>query len=471
MKITLIGHASILIEAAGVTILSDPWWRGPCFGAQWWNYPPPHLAALEGRRIDYIYISHGHHDHFHPATLGTLSRDAKVLVSRKTNLSSDLTKLAFEVIELEDDQVFTLASGVTCRVMETYAQDTLMAIADGHEVCLNLNDALHSAPQAVQSDFIGRLTALYPSIDYVFCGYGVASHFPNCYEIPGKNREATAARRQQYFNRQWVRLIAELEPRYGFPFAADVGFFEADLFWVNEPTHNSERPTDAFRARYPDSTTQTLDIAPGFAIHDGKVVSEVLRQPVRAQDLRLACADAIERANRYRSVAEVEVQEVAALLQGNLDACGEYLKSYGGDYRFLVQFRNSPLGVRVEKRGQVLSLACVRGETANKSAYDVIYTTRLPYLKRSLTIPHGDEVLFVGSGGVFEYTDQAKVKLNLHTELRQLLKVQGAPLGSRYGGTSPLVYHMKRAVKRLLGRADPDLYDLGSWTVFNEGEP
>jgi Beta-lactamase superfamily domain len=467
MKITLIGHASILIEVGGVIILSDPWWRGPCFGAQWWNYPLPYLEAMAGRHIDYIYISHGHHDHFHPGTLRTLNRDAKILVSRKIMLSSHVKKLGFEVIELDDDQIYTLATGVTCRVMETHAQDTLMAVTDGQEVCLNLNDALHSAPQAVQSSFIARLMQLYPTIDYVFCGYGIASHFPNCYEIPGKNREATTACRQQFFNRQWTRLIAELKPRYGFPFAADIVFLETDLFWANEPTHNAERPTDAFRALYPQSTVKTLDIAPGFVIQDGKVVQKVLRQPILAQDLRVLCRDAIERANRYGSVDEAEVKAVAALVQENLDICAEYLKSYSGDYRFLIQFRNSPWGIRVEKRGQVVSLASVRGETANTSAYDVIYTTRLPYLKRSLTTLYGDEVLFVGSGGVFEYTDQAKAKRNLHRELMQLLKKQAAPPPLRYGNSSRLIYNAKRAVKRLLRWADQDLYDLGSWTVFN----
>ena len=152
MQITFIGHASLLVETAGVTILSDPWWRGPCFGAQWWNYPAADLAAIEGKRIDYIYISHGHHDHLHPGTLSLLSRDAKVLVSRSSKLASFINEVGFDVIELDGDDVFDLGGeGVNCRIMETHADDTLMAISDGHEVCLNLNDALHSAPEAVQS--------------------------------------------------------------------------------------------------------------------------------------------------------------------------------------------------------------------------------------------------------------------------------------------------------------------------------
>jgi len=264
MKITYIGHASILVEAGGITILSDPWWRGPCFGAQWWTYPLPYVSAVEARRIDYVYISHGHHDHLHPGTLSTLGKHTKVLVSAETELASSIKELGFEVIEINDCQPVLLgSSAVSCCIMQTHGGDTLMTLSDGTEVCVNLNDALHSAPDAVKRAFIERLKAIHSKIDYVFCGYGVASHFPNCYIIPGKNREATAARRQQYFNRQWARIIAELQPVYGFPFAADVVFLEDDLFWVNEVTHNAERPTAAFRALYPDSPVITKDIAPG----------------------------------------------------------------------------------------------------------------------------------------------------------------------------------------------------------------
>lgn len=471
MRITFVGHASILIEVRGVTILSDPWWRAPCFGAQWWNYPPANLDAVSGRHIDYIYVSHGHHDHFHSGTLNTLNRDARILVSRKTNLAPAVKELGFEVIELDDDQEYSLVAGVRCRVMETHAQDTLMAVADGQEVCININDALHSAPQEVQARFIEQLTALYPTIDYVFCGYGVASHFPNCYVIPGKDPEATAVRRQAYFNRQWARLVAGLNPRYAFPFAADVVFLEENLFWVNEPTHNGERPTVTFSALYPQSTTRVVDIAPGFVIEDGEVVQAVHRQPVRGEDLRANCTDEIERANRYGTVREADVGSIVQLLQENLSICADYLRSYDGDYRFLIRFRNSHWGIRVEKRGPTISLAPIEGEAANAADWDVIYTTRLPYLRRSLVRLFGDEVLFVGSGGVFEYADQAKARQNLHRELMPLLRKNEAPPRSRYGKSSKRIYRAKQLVKRLLGRADRDLYDLGSWSVFsNQGQ-
>lgn len=469
MKITFIGHASILVDVGGITVLSDPWWRGPCFGAQWWNYPAPYLEALEDQRVDYIYISHGHHDHFHPGTLRTFSRDTKVIVSRTTKLSPFIKELGFEVIELDDDDVFPLApSGAVCRIMSTYSHDTLMAITDGQEVCLNLNDALHSAPRAIQTHFVERLKKLFPRINYVFCGYGVASHFPNCYVVPDKDPQATAARRQRYFNREWCRLIAELQPLFGFPFAADVVFFEEDLFWVNEPTHNSERPTAAFRTLYPESPVAISDIAPGFVIENGKVIRESVREPVIESNLRASCIDQIARANRYGSVSEAAVREVAALVQNNIEVCAEYLKTYDGDYRFLIRFRNSQFGIAIEKRGGNVNLTTVQMEPANKLEYDVVYTTRLSYMKWSLTEPFGDEILFVGSGGLFEYSERSKAKQNLHRELMHLLRRRDGPPPSRYGTSSKLVYNVKQAIKKLIGRRDEDLYDLAAWTAFKD---
>src|SRR5215813_7650878 len=141
MRITFIGHASLLIEANGLSIVSDPWWNGPCFGAQWWPYPMPYVEAVRNRRVDYVYVSHGHHDHFHPPTL-KLFRGAKVLVAKGSELSGAIRDMGFEVIECDADAETELAHQVRCRIMGTYADDTLMVLSAGGERCVNVNDSL-----------------------------------------------------------------------------------------------------------------------------------------------------------------------------------------------------------------------------------------------------------------------------------------------------------------------------------------
>jgi hypothetical protein len=465
MKVTFIGHASILVEAHGLSILSDPWWRGPCFGAQWWTYPAPHSSRLIDRSIDYIYISHGHHDHLHPGTLRTLRRDGlKILVSRHVDIGSSLRELGFEVIELDEDELDF--GGLKVRILKTHGHDTLMVVDDGKEVCVNLNDSLHSAPHEVQTEFVARLRRLYPRLDYVFCGYGVASHFPNCYELPAKDREATVAKRQRYFNRSWATLIAGLGPKFGFPFAADVVFLDDDLFWANEPTHNSERPTDAFHSLFPRSRVKTLDIAPGFTMENGIVLDMSLRSPVLEATLRSEYANEIARANRCAPATEEDVEEVLRLMERNLEHCEAHLRSYPGDYRFLIQFRNSSWGIRVEKQDTRISLLLESAESASQNRYDLTYRTRLPYLKRSLTAPYGDEILFVGSGGIFRYPDRALAKRHLHRELRVAMTKHSEPVAPRKQPPSGYLRIPKAFAKRALGRHTEDLYDLHRWTVF-----
>lgn len=467
MKITFVGHASILIQTAGLSILSDPWWRGPCFGAQWWNYPAPFTEALEGVHVDYVYISHGHHDHYHPGTLKTLKRDAKILVSRELDLAEGVRELGFEAIEVGDDAELRLNEQVGVRIMSTPSSDSLLALSDGAEVCVNLNDALHSAPVRLQDAFIRRLRQLYPRIDYLFCGYGVASHFPNCYIVPGKDPERTAARRQHYFNRQWCRIVDRLNPRFGLPFAADVVFLEDDLMWVNEPTHNAERPVELFRAMHPDSQVKLFDIAPGFIVEHGEVISARLRTPVRVQALRESLGVEIARANRYASVEPDKVEEVLRLVRRNIELCGPYLASYSGGYRFLIRFRNSACGIRIEKRDRVISAAAVQTGTTDDAGDDLVYRVRLPYLMASLTTPYGAEILFVGSGGVFEYSDRERARENLHRELMVIMRMHATPPSPRPAKAANFVQRVKHSVKRLLGRLEPDLYDVYVWSVFD----
>lgn len=464
MRITSIGHASILIETRGLRILSDPWWRGPCFGAQWWTYPLPYLEPVHAP-IDFIYVSHGHHDHLHPGTLKQLDPNATVLVSANLDIAESIAELGFKVVRLHDDQVQTLAPGVTCRIIETHADDTLFAIDDGDSVCVNLNDALHSAPDEVQARFIATLKSYYPKIDYLFCGYGVASHFPNCYRIPGKNAAATAAKRQAYFNRRWASIVQRLEPRFAFPFAADVAFLENDLLWSNEPTQNTERPTDVFKSEYPSSPTAVMDVAPGFEITDAQVTREVLRQPTSVTRLQADHAEGVSRANAYGTVSKETFDEVVRLLAQNVERCMPYLQEYPGDYRFLVRFRNYSSGIEVRKCDRAITVAAYA--ESSDAGFDVVYRTRVHYLRMSLTTQYGHEILFVGSGGIFEYAAAADARANLHRELMTVLVPHEQSPPSRFGRSSASMFHLKRAVKRWLRRQSDDLYDLGRWTVWD----
>jgi len=467
MRITFIGHASILIEANGVRILSDPWWNGPCFGAQWWPYPVPYVQAIQGPPIDYVYISHGHHDHFHPPTL-KLFQGAKVLVAAGSELSGSIRNLGFEVIESDGSTDRELQNGVRCRIMVTYADDTLLAVSDGKETCINLNDALHAAPEAVQQKFCRLIRQFYGRPDYVFCGYGTASHFPNCYVIPGKDPSRTAAMRQAYFNRAWARIIHDLRPRCGFAFAADVVFLESELSWCNEAVHNAERPTEAFEKQFGSSTeTRVVDVAPGFEINEGAIVRGSVRQRLSQAEVRQVYSDAIERVNRAAPVGTQTVCELKDLLERNILKGEGYFGGYEGDFRCLLQIKGTSVGIRVAKTGRKVNVEMVEEAGENEKSYDVVYRTRASYLRQSLATPYGHETLFVGSGGIFEFRDRSALGAGIHRELMTMLRPFDGGAVRRSVAKPGVIAAAKRSLKRLLGMSSSDLYDLEKWTIFH----
>lgn len=468
MRVSFVGHASLLLECGDVRILTDPWWTGPCFGAQWWVYPEPFLEAVEEAKPNYVYISHGHNDHFHPGTLTRFPRATTILVAKKLDLAPALQKMGFEVLALPDGECAELSPGVKVVIRPTINDDTLMVVTHGREVCVNLNDALHAAPVEVQNRFISWLWKEYEVIDYVFCGYGTASHFPNCYRIPGKDNRKTAVLRQHHFNQSWVRIIQGLQPKFAFPFAADVVLLEKDLFWANEPVHNAERPVDLLNRSGVPSPTQVFDIAPGFVVEEGKVISAALRKPLSSEKLITEYSAQIEKANSYPEVRPEEVKRVLTLLEQNLRVCNPYLQTFPGNYRVLLRFRNSAQGIEVSKVQKKISAQIVSDLRDGRTDYDITFSTRLSYMLRSLDSKYGNEIMFVGSGCLFEFPDAEAVSHRVHEEVREIVRRRDACPPPRYGTSSPFVHKSKQLVKRVLGMDSPDLYDLSNWTVFSK---
>ena len=78
-KITFIGHSTLLIEAAGKKVLTDPWYNEPVYGGIY-HRKPPGIPLDQLNDVDVILISHAHKDHFDEKALGQLNKNALVLL-------------------------------------------------------------------------------------------------------------------------------------------------------------------------------------------------------------------------------------------------------------------------------------------------------------------------------------------------------------------------------------------------------
>lgn len=89
MRVTWIGHATVLVQADGVNILTDPVWSetvGP-FGFGPKRVADPGVRFEDLPRIDLVLVSHNHYDHMDLATLRRLrDRDHPLIV---TSLGND----------------------------------------------------------------------------------------------------------------------------------------------------------------------------------------------------------------------------------------------------------------------------------------------------------------------------------------------------------------------------------------------
>ncbi|GAA4762290.1 MBL fold metallo-hydrolase [Stakelama sediminis] len=89
MLVTWVGHASVLVQADGLNILTDPVWSdhaGP-FGLGPKRVAEPGIAFADLPKIDLVLVSHNHYDHLDLATLKRLwERDHPLIV---TSLGND----------------------------------------------------------------------------------------------------------------------------------------------------------------------------------------------------------------------------------------------------------------------------------------------------------------------------------------------------------------------------------------------
>ena len=77
MRVTYLGHSSVLLEIDGVRLLTDPLLRDRVVHLVRHSEP---VGLDEVRNVDAVLVSHLHHDHFHPASLRLLDRGAQLIV-------------------------------------------------------------------------------------------------------------------------------------------------------------------------------------------------------------------------------------------------------------------------------------------------------------------------------------------------------------------------------------------------------
>ena len=172
-KITIVGSASLLIQWNDFNILTDPWIEGSAVFDSWINYPPSNISISSLPKIDAIWISHEHSDHFNEYTLSLIDKSIKIYVPDfdDCRLEKLVRKLGFKnIISMHPGELYSLSDKINAVSFTSgsFWNDNILYLQLGGFSLLNVNDA----------GFNWNIPKIIGKVDMVCSQFSPASGYP-----------------------------------------------------------------------------------------------------------------------------------------------------------------------------------------------------------------------------------------------------------------------------------------------------
>jgi UDP-MurNAc hydroxylase len=223
------------IDTAAGSILCDPW-VNPAYFASWFPFPDNSLLDWDALgRVDYLYVSHLHRDHFDAKNLREhVDKRATVLLPDypTSQLEDELREVGFtRFLKTRSNQVYELDGGLRVMIQSLTSptdgpigDSSLWVEHDGVRV-LNQNDA-RPADLTVFAE-LGEVHAH-------LLQFSGAIWYPMVYELPAAAKRAFGKqKRDRQFDRTW-RYIDDLKAAHVFPIAGPPCFLDEGLWQFND---------------------------------------------------------------------------------------------------------------------------------------------------------------------------------------------------------------------------------------------
>ncbi len=483
MRIDFLGHATLLVRTGTLSLLTDPWWAGPAYHQQWYPYPCPVPERYDLVALDAIYLSHGHEDHMHEPTLRELPKHPVVLIARSYDPGNRdyLRELGFgNVKELRSGRGFTLRKGSHRLRLTIFTSltDSMLALEADDQVALDLNDALHCARRELIEAYCRVLRGRFRHVDYLFCGFGGASYFPNCFRVPGKDDVAVARKRERQFMENFALITDLLQPDYAFPFAAHFVLPSERNWWISRMRLESDPPARVFAQLRPAARTRCIDLSVGDYVEDGVVhcaPGAPIEDPESVRFQVLARYRAAPRADVNGGIAGL-VEQMAGNARVRSGRLGR-----GVEFTALIELwdhRQAAVLVRYA-RGEAEVRLLDRDATAAMQP-DLIVETGSDILSSAITQRYGRDHICIGYGAIIRVMSDRVLGSNAHEALLDLITpfpswgdhFRRHPLRalSYLAHDAGMRFVLKSRLRGVLGgRGAADttqvnpLYDLGNW--------
>jgi hypothetical protein len=452
MRIDYLGHASLAIRTKDARLVTDPWFAGPAYCRQWYVFPKP-VDTSAVPQADFILFSHGHEDHLHPDSLVQVPRETPIYFPHNwyagikgyfdyLGFSNLVESPTFKTQRLRPDTEVTYVANNL---------DSLIVVESGGRVLVDANDALHAHHPNVIDAFTANIRKRWPKIDYLFCGFGGASYFPNCVHAPNKDDAAVGALREQLFAHNFCRIVHGLQPRIAVPFAADFALLEPHKRWINATRFPREKIAAYYDLTFGgDSASPKPEITamyPGDVLDDGNLVpSSPYRSQLRDGSLDHLIdeqyAGEIAAKREVKLLDEVDADKLTEEIAGNVrDRAGLFSPDRLRTLRFSIEATD--VGER-----PYYDVSFVSGEPrvcrAMSPAGDTQVVVRLSseILRYSFASTWGGDAITIGYAADIDLLDESAAAEGLDSVCIRLLTRH--PTASRY-----MMRHPMRAGKFL----------------------
>ncbi len=255
MELNYIKSATCEVKSNGVKLLMDPWILNGEYYGSWFHQNNKDINVKKIQKVNYIYISHIHPDHFSKKSLEFFNKKkTKIIIHKyaKPFLKFAIENLGFKVIELENKKKFYLnknffiqifaadncdpvlcAKHFGCEIdkknLGSNQIDTLAIISNNKKTILNINDC----PYEMSKQILDQIKIKY-KIDLMIGGYSGAGPYPQCFKNLTKVEKAKKALiKKKQFLIQAKHFIEHIKPKYFMPFAGTY-FLSGNLSRLNK---------------------------------------------------------------------------------------------------------------------------------------------------------------------------------------------------------------------------------------------
>jgi len=219
------GAACCVIESDSFRILCDPWLVGTAYLGTWEreHYLPDPVKSIG--KVDVIWISHCHDDHYHPESLRLYLAtypNTPIYIGDAKFLERIMVRDGFSPIVRSMVWVGEKGKAIGFHIIpnngyENDNVDTVLVVVDEcyNQAVVNMNDCPFDAKQVDNINVVTRfrhVTALLP--------YAGAGPWPQCFHMEYAQRLEEEEKKKDKFLAQFQRYKEALKPDVAVPFSA-----------------------------------------------------------------------------------------------------------------------------------------------------------------------------------------------------------------------------------------------------------